>query len=126
MVGFFIILICIVLGIFAGLNLEVPYTYAKYISVAIVACMDSALGAFIANLKKDFKFSVFLTGFFGNAIITIVLVYLGEKLDVDLYLGAVIVFTSRILNNISNLRRMIIDKFQRKKCVGKESKMLNS
>lgn len=82
MVGFFIIIICIALGIFTGINLEMPYTFAKYLSVAIVACMDSAIGAFIANLNKDFRFSIFLTGFFGNAIITIILVYLGEKLRI--------------------------------------------
>lgn len=111
MVGFFIIVICIVLGIFTGINLEVPYVFAKYISVAIVACMDSAIGAFIANLNRKFRFSTFLAGFFGNAIITIILVYLGEKLDVDLYLGAVIVFTSRILNNLSILRKIILEKF---------------
>lgn len=113
MVGFFIILICIALGIFTGLNLEVPYMYSKYISVAIVACMDSAIGAFIANLNKEFKFSTFFAGFFGNAIITVVLVYLGEKLDTDLYLGAIIVFTARILNNISKISKIILNRIEK-------------
>ena len=110
MVGFFIILICIVLGIFTGMNLELPYTLAKYVSVAIIACMESAIGAFIANLKKEFKFSEFLTGFFGNAIITIIFVYLGDKLNIDLYLGAVVVFTAKILDNISKFRKIMLSK----------------
>lgn len=115
MVGFFIVLISIVLGIFTGLNVEIPYIYAKYISVAIIACMDSALGAFIANINKKFKFSEFLTGFFGNAIISMLLVYLGEKMDIDIYLAAIIVFTFKILNNISELRKVVLSKISKHK-----------
>ena len=112
MVGFFIILICIAIGIFTGLNLEISMTYAKLISVAIIACLDSVLGGFIASINKQFRFSEFLTSFFGNAIVTIILVFLGEKLNVDIYLGAVVVFTAKILDNLSKLRKIAVNRMQ--------------
>ena len=40
------------------------------------------------------------------------LVYLGQLLNVEIYLAAVIVFGGRILNNFSIIRRDIMDKAQ--------------
>ena len=111
MIGILIILIFVIAGILTGLNVVVPYSYSQYISVAILACLDSVFGAFSANIEKKFKMNVFLTGFFGNSLIAIFLVYLGNKLNVDLYLGAVIVFTGRLLNNFTVIRHDALGKF---------------
>ena len=61
-------------------------------------------------LEKKFKMNVFLTGFFGNSLIAIFLVYIGTKLNLDLYLGAVIVFTGRLLNNFTVIRHEALGK----------------
>lgn len=111
MIGILIILIFVIAGILTGLNVVVPYSYSQYIAVAILACLDSVFGAFSANIEKKFKMNVFLTGFFGNSLIAIFLVYLGNKLNVDLYLGAVIVFTGRLLNNFTVIRHDALGKF---------------
>ena len=42
------------------------------------------------------------------------LTYLGEKLNVDIYLAAVIVFVGRIFTNMSIIRRYYIDKWSKK------------
>ena len=49
-----------------------------------------------------------------NAIMAILLTYLGQKLNVDIYLAALIVFVGRILNNIGIIRRYYINKISRK------------
>lgn len=111
-VGIIIIVAFVVTGILLGLNVAIPYSYSQYIAVAILACLDSVFGAFAANTEKRFKMNVFLSGFFGNAIIAMFLVYIGSKLNVDIYLAAVIVFTGRLLNNFSIIRRMLMEKFE--------------
>ena len=114
MVGISIIFLSVILGILIGLDVEIPYMYSKYIAVAILACLDSVFGAYTANLDNKFNIKIFVTGFFGNAIISILLVFIGEKLDVDIYLAAVIVFTTRLLNNFTVLRRVYVDKIEEK------------
>ena len=114
MVGIVIIIIFILAGIFTGLNVSIPYSYSQYIAVAILACLDSVFGAFSANIEKKFSLTIFLSGFFGNALIAIFLVYIGSKLNVDIYLAVVIVFTGRLLNNFTAIRRDFISKIDNK------------
>ncbi len=119
MIGIIIVVACIGFGILAGLNVVVPYILSKYIVVAILAFMDSAFGAITAKLQNKFNLKVFLTGFFGNALIAMLLVFIGIRLNVDIYLAAVIVFSTRLLNNFSVIRRIVIGK------VEKDNKQLN-
>ena len=110
MVGIIIIALCAILGIVAGMNIIVPYAISKYIAVAILAFIDTVFGAIVSNTQRKFSLTIFLTGFFGNALIAIALVFLGEKLDVDIYLAAVIVFSTRLFSNFSIMRRYAIDR----------------
>lgn len=111
-----IVLICFALsGIFVGLNVEIPYSYSQYIAVAILACLDSVFGAYCANIENKFKMSTFISGFFGNALIAMFLTFIGSKLDVDIYLAAVIVFSGRLLNNFGIIRRYFINSLENKK-----------
>lgn len=114
MAGVIILIGFIIAGFFTGLNLVVPYVYSKYIAVAILACLDSVFGAFTANMDKKFRINIFLSGFFGNALIAMFLVFIGDKLNVDIYLAAVIVFSGRLLNNFSTIRREYIQKIDKK------------
>ena len=112
MVGIIILVVCAILGIVTGMNVIVPYAISKYVAVAILAFIDTVFGALVSNTQRKFSLSIFLTGFFGNALIAIALVYLGEKLDVDIYLAAVIVFCTRLFSNFSIMRRYALDKVQ--------------
>lgn len=114
MVGVLILIGFIFAGFLAGLHVVVPYVYSKYIAVAILACLDSVFGAFTANIEKKFRINIFLSGFFGNALIAMFLVFIGDKLNVDIYLAAVIVFSGRLLNNFSTIRREYIQKIDTK------------
>ena len=115
MPGVMIIIGFKIAGILTGINVYIPYSYSQYIAVAILACLDSVFGALNATLTRKFKMNIFLTGFFGNSLIAIFLVYIGTKLNVDIYLAAVIVFSGRLLTNFTAIRREIIDRIEKNK-----------
>ena len=104
------------IGICLGFGLPtVPYVASKYLAIAIIAALDTVLGGVANNLDNKFDSKVFISGFFMNAIMAILLTYLGQKLNVDIYLAALIVFVGRIFNNIGIIRRYYINKFSLKK-----------
>lgn len=117
------VLLGVILGVIVG-NLipAIPYTYSIYLSVAILAALDSIFGAMASIIKNRFDAKVFVSGFFGNAILTILLAYLGQKLNVDIYLAAIIVFVGRMFNNLSVLRRHYMDLWVDKAKKYKENK----
>lgn len=108
-----------IIGIFAPM---IPYTYSGYLAIAIIAALDSVFGGITATLKKNFNISVFVSGFFGNAILAILLTFLGQKLNVDIYLAAIVVFVGRMFNNLSIIRRYYLERFIAKTEERKERK----
>src|SRR5574344_537677 len=109
-----------VLGVVLGFLLPtVPYTMSKYLALAIVAALDSVFGGIASNVKKNFDVKVFVSGFFVNAILAILLTFLGQKLNVDIYLAAVVVFVGRMFNNLGTIRRYYVDKISSKHIIAK-------
>lgn len=106
----------LIVGVILGLiwNINIPPQFSPYISVAIFACLDSVFGAVRASMEKSFRDDIFITGFFGNSILAVLLVFLGDKLGVPIYLAAVIVFGSRIFGNFSIIRRIFLEKIRNK------------
>ena len=118
------IIISCVLGVILGLNLPtISYSYSGYLAIAIIAALDSVFGGISSSLKKNFDIKIFVTGFFGNAILAMLLTYLGERLNVDIYLAAVIVFVGRMFNNLAIIRRYYVDLWSKK--AGKKIKRKN-
>ena len=112
---YIVIILCSILGVLFGMNLPtISYSYSGYLAIAIVAALDSVFGGITSVLKKNFDIKIFVSGFFGNAILAMLLTYLGEKLNVDIYLAAVIVFVGRMFTNLSIIRRYYIEKWAKK------------
>ena len=84
--------------------------YAKYMSVAVLAALDSVFGGLRASLEDKFDQAVFLTGFFSNTLLAGVLAYIGDQLGVELYMAAVIVFGVRLFQNLAGIRRFLLKK----------------
>ena len=107
----------LLLGVLLGLVLDVniPETLSPYMSVAILACLDSVFGAVRASLSKNFTADIFISGFFGNAALAAALAYLGDKLGIPMYIAAVIVFGGRIFDNFAIIRRLIIESLKSRK-----------
>ena len=83
----------------------IPYSISNYLAIAILAALDTVFGGIASNIKKNFDMKVFISGFFVNAILAILLTFLGQKLNVDIYLAAIIVFIGRMFNNLGIIRR---------------------
>ena len=110
------IFIAIVIGCIVGALIGmyapmVSYTYSGYLAIAIIAALDSVFGGIVATLKKNFNLTIFITGFFGNAVLAILLTILGQKLNIDIYLAAIVVFVGRMFVNLAIIRRYYVDKW---------------
>lgn len=109
------IVIGCIIGALIGANAPViSYTYSNYLSIAIVAALDTVFGGIASVVKGNFDLKIFLSGFFGNSILSIVLTYLGNRLNVDIYLAAIVVFVGRMFTNLAIIRRYYIDKWVKK------------
>lgn len=111
-----IVIFACLLGIAVGMWAPViPYEFAKYSAIAILAAFDSIMGAINSTMKKNFNMKIFVSGFFVNSIIAMVLTFVGDKLDVNIFLAAIFVFITRIFNNFSSIRRLLITRAENKK-----------
>lgn len=99
-------------GILVGylLPLEFPQQYSSYVAIGILACIDSVMGGLRSNMNETFHIHVFLSGFFGNAILAMVLIWMGSKLNIQLSIAAVVVYGSRLFDNFAYIRRFILNK----------------
>ena len=109
------IIIGCVLGAVVGINLPIiSYSYSGYLAIAIIAALDSVFGGITGVLKGEFNFKVFISGFFCNAILAMLLTYLGNKLNVDVYLATIVVFVGRMFINLTIIRKYYIEKWTKK------------
>lgn len=105
-----------VLGLIVGLVLGslgpvvIPQEYAKLFSVALLAALDTVFGGLRAASEEKFDNTVFITGFFTNALLAAALVYIGDRLGIDLYYVAMLAFGLRIFQNLAIIRRFFLTK----------------
>ena len=123
---FVAIIVGCVIGALIGINVPIiPYTYSGYLAIAIIAALDSVFGGISSTLNKTFDLKIFVSGFFGNAILSMLLTYLGQKLNVDIYLAAIVVFVGRMFNNLASIRRYYLEKWTNRKNAKKEVETTN-
>lgn len=109
-----------VLGLLAGIligsivSIQIPLVLAKYLSIAVLAALDSALGGVRCIYENNFNGLILLTGFISNALLAAFLAFLGDQLSVDLYMVAVFVFGVRIFQNLSTIRHYVLSRFLKK------------
>lgn len=104
-----------IIGALIGINAPmIPYTYSTFLAIAVVAALDSVFGGITSVLKKNFDLTIFISGFFCNSILSIALTYLGQKLNIDIYLAALVVFVGRMFTNLTIIRRYYIDLWREK------------
>jgi small basic protein len=107
-------IIGILVGIILGLVLPVhiPTAYSSYMSIAVLAALDSVFGGIRASLEKKFETDAFISGFFGNALLAAGLAYIGDRLDVPIYLAAIFAFGSRLFQNFAMIRRFFLNRIR--------------
>jgi small basic protein len=106
-------IIGLLLGILLGLltDIRLPDEYSNYLSIAVLAALDTLFGGIRAHLQANFDEKVFVTGFFFNILLAASLAFLGVHLGVDLYLAAIFAFGVRLFNNIAVIRRILLAKW---------------
>lgn len=109
-----IAIVGIVLGLAIGyfIPVSIGVSYSIYISVGLLAAIDSVFGGVRANLQDEFDTLIFITGFFTNAILATFLAYVGDNLGIPLYYAAVFVFGTRLFQNLGVIRRLLLDKLR--------------
>ncbi|WP_117160883.1 small basic family protein [Paraliobacillus sp. X-1268] len=97
----------LVVGIALGFlsDITIPEQYTLYLSIAVLAALDTLLGGIRAYLDKKFDQMIFISGFFFNIGLAVVLAFLGVQLGIDLYLAAIFAFGVRLFQNIAIIRR---------------------
>ncbi len=92
-------------------RLSIPIAYSYYVSVGILAGLDSVIGGVRSALWQRFDSMVFVSGFFTNVLLASLLVYAGDRLGVDLYLPAIVALGVRIFYNVGFVRRAALNRF---------------
>lgn len=108
------ILVGFVVGILLGFlsPFTLPIIYARYLSIAVLAALDTAFGGLRASLEGTYDNGVFITGFFTNALLAAGLIYLGDRIGVDdLYLAGVAAMGIRMFQNLGIIRRALFNRF---------------
>ena len=100
----------LLLGIAIGFvfSLSVPAEYSRYTAMAILAALDSVLGAVRAELQGEYDNKVFLSGLVVNALLAAGLTFLGDRLGVELYYAAIVAFGVRLFGNLAIIRRRFL------------------
>ena len=112
---FIAIIIGCILGAILGINAPtISYMYSSYLAIAIIAALDSVFGGIASVINKNFDLKIFISGFFGNAILAILLTLLGQKLNVDIYLAAIAASVWRMFMNLGIIRRYYVEKWSGK------------
>jgi small basic protein len=103
----------LIIGVIIGLltDIKIPEEYSNYLSIAILAALDTLFGGIRAQLQNIYDEKVFVSGFFFNIVLAASLAFLGVHLGVDLYLAAVFAFGVRLFQNIAVIRRIILTKW---------------
>ncbi len=95
-------------------HVHIPVAFSSYLSIAVLAALDTVFGGVRASLEKSFDGRVFLTGFFSNILLAALLAFIGNQLGVDLYLAAVVAFGVRLFQNIAVIRRIVFERMSQR------------
>ena len=110
-------LLGLLLGLVLGLlsDMQIPVIYQYYLSIAVLAALDTLLGGIRAQLQEVYDDKVFVSGFFFNVLLAAGLAFLGVHLGVDLYLAAIFAFGVRLFQNIAVIRRILLVRYDERK-----------
>lgn len=107
----------LILGILVGIFLpyKIPDQYSMYIAIGILAALDSVFGGAVASLQGRFELRMFVSGFFGNTLLALLLTFIGVKMGLDLYFAPVFAFGVRLFENFASLRRLFFNKYMKQR-----------
>jgi small basic protein len=81
---------------------------ARYTAIALLAAVDSILGALRADIEGEYDNLIFVSGFLINSLLAVLLTVLGDRLGVELEYAAIVAFGVRMFNNLAIIRRRLL------------------
>ena len=105
-----VFLVVAVAALIASLFLPVtlPYQIAPYVAVGFLTVLDSLFGALRADLVSEFNWAIFWSGILFNIVVGVAIAYLGFLLGLELYMGVVVFYTWRLIENIRAIRYTLL------------------
>lgn len=104
-----IVLIGIVIGLILGLvtQPDIPPALQPYLPIAVIAALDSMVGALRAHFDGVFSDRIFITSFIFNVLVAALIVFVGDQIGVgsQMTTAVVVVLGIRIFANVAALRR---------------------
>ncbi len=90
-------------------HVKISPLYSEYLGLAVVAGFDSIVGALRSHVEGKFNDRVFVSGFFINACIAALLLYLGNTLNIrNVAVAIMVALVIRIFNNLGFVRRYVV------------------
>jgi len=111
----FYVIAGIILGIIAGLNFNVGYNpaYAVYISLSILALIDTIINIISENLNSEVNILKSGILLISDLAFALLLGYIGEQLGLPIYLAAIFAFGNNIYKNIRVITNFVIQKYNK-------------
>ena len=109
------ILVGIVIGILLPLNISL--INEKVLLILILVSFDILFAGINAKLLKQFDYLLFTNEFILNSILSVVLVYLGNIMGLDLFSVVALVLTLKIFYNLSKLTKTVVLKTKKNSTV---------
>ncbi len=108
-----IVIASLAIGLILGYNapVRIPLFYARYMSIAVLAALDSVFGGIRAGLEGTYDLTIFVTGFAANSLLAALLTYIGDRLGVELYYAALFAFGNRVFQNLGSIRRLLMQQW---------------
>jgi small basic protein len=86
---------------------DVSQDLTRYVAMVVIAAIDASFGGVRSWLEQTFNERIFLVSFLSNAVVAVLLVWVGDQLDVDIATAIVVVFGIRIFQNVAAIRRRV-------------------
>jgi small basic protein len=101
----------LVIGIAAGLKMNVIYSaeYAVYIALVILAFINSIFDILLSNLRGDAKNTKkMMILLLSDLIFALVLGYVGERIGLPIHLAPIFAFGNNIFRNIREMTDILL------------------
>ena len=83
----------------------------KIFAVILMAALDSILGGFCAKFESRFSDTVLITGFLINSVFGLILIFIGNIFEIELYYITLLVLGLRIFKNLSALKERLLKNY---------------
>ena len=107
----------LILGIVAGLNLNLVYdpNYIVYISLTILAILNTIINLLHDNKTSELTIPKSLAYLLTDLLFALLLGFVGEQLGLPIYLAAVFAFGNNIYKKLRNLVDIYLVQFAKNK-----------